>query len=320
MNATTTHTIGGLPADLFVNRRIRFRFETNKMHMMPAKLIKLYGDKADIHPDGHKNHIRVPIAVIKPWWSQNPDLAVMHHERQQLENSSQAAEDEQEKESEEHFEIPESQATPVEEHPNQQSTTPLDCMQETQTPTTYAPASQPSTALPAMVISGGTDLLEVLPLLTKYQQAMEDRAAALVLLEPVDRRIAELKEALASKGVTFGEHQVRSAPVVDTPERSETQPETKAPQRLVPAPMQHTPHPGRLSAAERTKLQNAVNDWVWSVREAGGGEFRLDQVAAQFGVSRQALLQFLKAGDPLGHFYRARLNTRPHRLCIAKSI
>jgi hypothetical protein len=67
-------TIGGLPAERFVNRMVRSRSQSNKQHYMPCLVKKIVGRKVSLIPKGHRNEVLVDTADIKPWWSRNKDL------------------------------------------------------------------------------------------------------------------------------------------------------------------------------------------------------------------------------------------------------
>ncbi len=69
-------TIGGLPAERFVGRQIRFRSSGSgaKMHLMPARLVAVVGDRLELVPHRHTKSEIVEPMKVSPWWSRNPDL------------------------------------------------------------------------------------------------------------------------------------------------------------------------------------------------------------------------------------------------------
>lgn len=66
--------IGGLPASVFVGRRVKLKQGRNGPHKPRATLVALHRDRATVKPDGHRCAVTVPIENVFPWWSMNPDL------------------------------------------------------------------------------------------------------------------------------------------------------------------------------------------------------------------------------------------------------
>ena len=71
-------TIAGLPAEKFINRRVRL-VNQYAGHRKPATLLEVHGNgKVGVKPDKHKEVETVEIGRVHPWWSKNPDLKQEH--------------------------------------------------------------------------------------------------------------------------------------------------------------------------------------------------------------------------------------------------
>lgn len=70
-------TIGGLPAELFLQRAIRVRNSGAAKHMMPCVLKAVKDRKLVIRPSGHKHDEEIDPESAHPWWAKNPDLKKM---------------------------------------------------------------------------------------------------------------------------------------------------------------------------------------------------------------------------------------------------
>ena len=67
-------TIAGLPAEKFLNRRVRLKNQ-HAGHMIAATLVSFPGrGRAEVRPDSHRGTEVVELERIHPWWSQNPGL------------------------------------------------------------------------------------------------------------------------------------------------------------------------------------------------------------------------------------------------------
>lgn len=70
-------TIGGLPAELFLQRAIRVRKGGAARHMMPCVLKAVNDRKLVVRPAGHKHDEEIDPESVHPWWAKNPDLKKM---------------------------------------------------------------------------------------------------------------------------------------------------------------------------------------------------------------------------------------------------
>lgn len=65
--------IGGLDAQRWLRRRLWV--ERDGWHRpRPAVLLSVHGNTATVKVDSHPEPLTVSISVLKPWWSNNPDL------------------------------------------------------------------------------------------------------------------------------------------------------------------------------------------------------------------------------------------------------
>ena len=66
--STSEHTIAGLPAEKFVNRRVRLK-NKHGGHRKTATLKEILGNgTAVVKPDQHKDTDTVDLEDIHPWW------------------------------------------------------------------------------------------------------------------------------------------------------------------------------------------------------------------------------------------------------------
>lgn len=157
-------TIAGLPAEKFLNRRVRL---VNKSagHHRPATLLEVHDNgTATVKPDSHRGTDDVELDRIHPWWSQNPDLREEHHILV-LESATDEVEELGDDQEDEEFDEP------------------------------------LNITLPAMELKEGFDLPAFISRVEELKAAMLEEATIQQMLKPVAKRKREAVEALNRMGV-----------------------------------------------------------------------------------------------------------------------
>ena len=181
---TTMLTIGGLPAERFIGRFIRFRSPKvveRSQNLMPGKLLDVNRNKLLIQPFGHKRAEWLEPLLVTPWWSRNTDL-----------RCQEGAED-----SAEEIDEIEPEPEPVEE---------IKPVEEEKPETVETPASFNVKPMrikhPTMIVGGdvATDWPESYRV---YLQALVELSGAEELLEVARSMVEQSRKELEGKGVRF---------------------------------------------------------------------------------------------------------------------
>jgi hypothetical protein len=304
--------IGGLSADLFVGRQVRFRTMEDRQHMMPAKLTELASGKAFVHPVGHKGVIAVPIESIAPWWSRNPDLQAMRDAQRQARFKTDSNNNHR----------PEPEPMPILPHSPIVEPPPVPAAKVDQPPAQFTPVAAPVTPkpaaklkLPAFMVEPGADLQGAIPLLSSYQIALADENAALELLESARQSLGLLRDELRNMGFVMD---LDAGKTVRSKTSSVEEPSVEKPLVAKPKPNYSGRKKGRKSLEDKAQLRRTFGEW-FSATAAGpehGKKWRIPQLAAKLNITTDTLRLLLIAEDPEESRHKVIRSSKPHVVSV----
>jgi hypothetical protein len=179
--AKTQAIIGDLPAEQFINRRVKLRSNDGDQHPIQGRLLQVSGFRAVVRTENSSNDTITTVDRVLPWWSQNADLKKMR------DDAVAAKQKENAERNRERIRALEELATPDPVMPPPQPITPpppMPAAPAVELPPLPPPAKKPVQGTKfTMEVSGTADPRAWQPLLTKWIELDLDEQSALALLE-----------------------------------------------------------------------------------------------------------------------------------------